>query len=102
MANTTAPRPIGNATYSGWFYDAVTPEMKFYNRGTLVFSVATDAVTAAGTFASDGALTVTGDMTISGDANIAGIPYTWPANDGDSGQQLETNGSGILTWEAAV
>ena len=97
MANTTTPR---GSIYNGWFYDAVTPAMKYYNRGTLVFTVATAAVTAAGTVAS-GALTVTGDATISGDANIAGIPYTWPTNDGSSGQQLQTNGSGTLTWETA-
>ena len=98
MANTTTPR---GSIFSGWFYDAVTPAMKFYNRGTLVFTVATAGVTTAGTLASAGALTVTGDATISGDANIAGIPYTWPSNDGDAGQQLQTNGSGTLSWEAS-
>ena len=92
MANTTTPR---SSTYSGWFNDAVTPAMKFYNRGTLVYTVTTAAV------ANAGALTVTGDVTISGDANVAGIPYTWPTNDGSSGQQLQTNGSGTLTWETA-
>ena len=97
MANTTAPR---GSTFNGWFYDAVTPAMKFYNRGTLVFTIATAGVTAAGTLATQ-ALTVTGDATISGDANVAGIPYTWPSNDGNSGQQLQTNGSGTLSWAAA-
>ena len=97
MANTTTPR---SSTYSGWFYDAATPAMKFYNRGTLVFTVATAGVTAAGTLATQ-AYAVTGDVTISGDANIAGIPYTWPANNGDAGQQLQTDGSGVLTWEAS-
>ena len=97
MANTTTPR---SSTYSGWFYDAVTPAQKFYNRGTLVFTVATANVTAAGTLATQ-AYTITGDMTISGDANIAGVnTYTWPANDGNAGQQLETNGTGTLTWAA--
>ena len=97
MANTTAPR---SPTFSGWFYDAVTPAQKFYNRGTLVFTVATANVTAAGTLATQ-AYTITGDATISGDANIAGIPYTWPTDDGTSGEQLQTNGSGTLTWETA-
>ncbi|CAB4151742.1 hypothetical protein UFOVP594_31 [uncultured Caudovirales phage] len=29
------------------------------------------------------------------------VVYTLPADDGDSGEQLQTNGSGALTWEAA-
>lgn len=28
-----------------------------------------------------------------------GITYTWPPDNGDSGEQLQTNGSGTLTWE---
>jgi len=37
MANTTTPR---GSIYNGWFYDAVTPAMKYYNRGTLVLTAA--------------------------------------------------------------
>ena len=29
------------------------------------------------------------------------MTYTWPPDNGDSGEQLQTNGSGALTWEAA-
>lgn len=29
------------------------------------------------------------------------VTYTLPPDDGDSGEQLTTNGSGVLTWEAA-
>jgi hypothetical protein len=32
---------------------------------------------------------------------IGGIAYTFPADNGDSGEQLQTNGSGVLTWEAS-
>jgi len=87
MANTTTPR---SSIYNGWFYDAVTPAQKLYNRGTLVL-----------TLLGSGNATVANDLTITGDANIAGIPYTWPADNGDSGQQLQTDGSGTLTWEAS-
>ena len=48
MANTIAPR---SNIYTGWFYDAVTPAMKLYNRGTLVETIATAGITFAGTLA---------------------------------------------------
>lgn len=32
---------------------------------------------------------------------IGGIAYTFPADNGDAGEQLQTNGSGALTWEAS-
>lgn len=34
-------------------------------------------------------------------ALAANTAYTLPADDGDAGEQLQTNGSGVLTWEAA-
>lgn len=34
-------------------------------------------------------------------AMSANITYTLPPDDGDAGEQLQTNGSGVLTWEAA-
>ena len=34
-------------------------------------------------------------------ALAANTVYTLPADDGDAGEQLQTNGSGALTWEAA-
>lgn len=38
----------------------------------------------------------TGDI-----VKIKNIAYTWPADDGDAGEQLQSNGSGVLSWEAA-
>jgi hypothetical protein len=35
------------------------------------------------------------------DVTIGGIAYTFPADNGDAGEQLQTNGSGVLTWEAS-
>ncbi|MFH0809380.1 MAG: hypothetical protein V2A77_02745 [Pseudomonadota bacterium] len=32
---------------------------------------------------------------------LRGITYTLPTDDGDASEQLQTNGSGVLTWEAA-
>lgn len=34
-------------------------------------------------------------------ALAANTAYTLPPDDGDAGEQLQTNGSGVLTWEAA-
>jgi hypothetical protein len=48
-----------------------------------------------------------GDVTASGTValpqalSIGAIAYTFPADDGDAGEQLQTNGSGVLTWEAS-
>jgi len=33
--------------------------------------------------------------------SINGIPYTFPTDDGDAGEQLQTDGAGTLTWESA-
>ena len=32
---------------------------------------------------------------------IGGIAYTFPADNGDAGEQLQTDGDGVLTWEAS-
>ncbi len=47
---------------------------------------------------------VGGDATVTiqaADATGTSYTLTLPPNDGDAGQQLQTNGSGVLTWEAA-
>jgi hypothetical protein len=36
-----------------------------------------------------------------GTISIAGIEYTFPTDNGDAGEQLQTDGSGVLTWEAS-
>jgi hypothetical protein len=68
MANRTTP---WSSNYNGWFYDAVTPAHKLYNRGTLVMTVAATAITTAGTLATGGlatfaSATTTGNHTFSG------------------------------------
>ncbi|KKK63189.1 hypothetical protein LCGC14_2996780, partial [marine sediment metagenome] len=34
--------------------------------------------------------------------SLRGIPYGWPANNGDASQRLTTDGAGILTWETVT
>jgi hypothetical protein len=42
-----------------------------------------------------------GTVTIKTAAAAGGWSMTLPADDGDAGEQLQTNGSGVCTWEAA-
>lgn len=36
-----------------------------------------------------------------GTISIKGVKYTFPPDNGDAGEQLQTDGSGTLTWEAS-
>jgi hypothetical protein len=102
MANTTAPR---GARFNGWFWDAVNSQLKLYRRGTLVATAAANDITFADDVTMDD-LTV-GDVTASGAVSlpqaltIGAIAYTFPADNGDAGEQLQTDGAGALTWEAS-
>ncbi len=98
MANTTTPR---SGNYTGYFYDAVTPALKYYNRGTLVFTVATAAVTTAGALTTGGlatlaSATTTGNHTFSSTVTATGDGV------GTNGHQLTSAGAGaVTTWEVA-
>ena len=98
MANRTTP---WSSNYSGWFYDAVTPTHKFYNRGTLVLTVATAGITTAGTLATTGAATfasatTTGNHTFS-DTITAGVDGV-----GTATEQLTSGGAAAACdWAAA-
>lgn len=98
MPNRAAP--YGGSRYSGLFKDMVNNRTALYHNGALVHymtgndAVFSDSVTipvmpAGTTAALPQALT------------IGGIAYTFPADDGDAGEQLQSNGSGVLTWEAS-
>jgi len=87
MANTTAPR---GGTYTGFFYDAVTPALKYYNRGTLVFTVATAALTTAGALTTGGTATfasavTTGDHEFSNTITLTGTGVGTATNEMTSG-----------------
>ena len=41
----------------------------------------------------------TNKVTLIGPASTADITLTLPSSDGDSGQFLQTNGSGVMSWE---
>jgi hypothetical protein len=46
-------------------------------------------------------VTIPNALTVAGTTALNGVTYTWPSADGSSGQQLQTNGSGTLSWAAA-
>ncbi len=98
MANTTTPNsPI----YNGWFYDAVTPTHKLYNRGTLVLTVATAGITTAGTLATGGLATLASAVTTGNHTLSSTITLTGDGAGTDS-NQLQSGGVGaVCTWEAA-
>lgn len=90
MPNLTTPR---GAKFTGTFYDAVTPALKIYNRGTLVGTISGNDLTLADK------LTVTGTSTHTGVTTIGA--YAMPTAAGGATEQLQTDGSGTATWEAA-
>ena len=58
---------------------------------------------AANTLRTDDALSVGGNLVVVGTGvTLGNIAYVVPADDGDAGEQLQTNGTGTLTWEAAA
>ena len=46
-------------------------------------------------------LDVSGTLKVSGATTLNAVAYTWPTADGSSGQQLTTDGSGVLSWSAS-
>lgn len=91
MPNTTAPRPTGTARYSGLFKDMVNGVTKIYDDGQL-----------AHTFSATASQAGAGTATLPATVTIGGIAYNFPPDNGDAGEQLETDGAGGLTWEAAT
>ncbi len=89
MANRTTP---WSSNYNGWFYDAVTPTHKLYNRGTLVLTVASAAVTAAGTLATDGLATFASAIT-TGNHTFSNTITAGADGVGADGEQFTSGGA---------
>lgn len=84
-----------SSTFTGWFKDDVTPASKFYYNGTLVMTASGNDLALADK------LTVTGTSALTGVVTVAG-EYALPTADGSVGQQLETNGEDVVTWQANI
>ena len=99
MANRTTP--LGSI-YNGWFYDAVTPAMKYYNRGTLVLTAAVNALTTAGALTVVGAATLATGKT-EGDHEFSSTITAGADGVGTDSEQLASGGAGVaVDWTAAV
>ena len=95
MANTATPR---DGTYTGFFYDAVTPALKYYNRGTLVFTVATAAVTTAGALTTDDTATFASAVT-TGDHEFSNTITLTGTGVGSAAEEMTSGGAGaVCDW----
>lgn len=95
MANTAAPR---GGRYSGLFKNDKDGTIDLYENGTKVGSFSNTATTITSTTVTQTATTAVLPQAVT----IGGIAYTWPADNGDADDQLETDGSGVLSWTGAT
>jgi len=70
MANRAAPY---GTRYTGWYFDAVTPAAKLYNRGTLVKTVTGNDVTFADQMNASSPETITGNTGTYVEGTITGL-----------------------------
>ena len=68
------------------------------NFGTGTSYAHANTVTGDGVMGTGGTI-YEGINQINGTLSIDGIVYNWPADNGDAGEQLQTDGAGVLTWE---
>ena len=92
MPNRSTPYGL---RYNGVFRDMVNNRVEFYHNGVLALSLSGNDVIVADV------LTATGTPVLPQAVTIGGIAYTFPADNGDAGEQLQTDGAGVLTWEAS-
>jgi hypothetical protein len=79
---------MANPNYNGFKWDEVNSRLYIYVQGTAIGYVdSTGFVLASGK-----------GLVCPGTTTLAGVAYTWPATDGTTGQDLNTNGSGTLSW----
>lgn len=97
MPNRTTPYGL---RYSGIFRDMVNGTTEIWDDGVLCTTIQGNDATIADILT---AATLAGSAsTIASAFTLGGIAYTAPPDDGDAGEQLQTNGTGTLTWEAAA
>ena len=73
---------------------AAAPIVSKFEGGELVFRVKSSGTEVF-------RITATG-VSFPAAVTIGGIGYVFPGDNGDAGEQLETDGAGNLTWEAAT
>jgi len=81
---------MANPNYNGWWWDEVNSRLYINVQGTGICY-----------FDSNG-LTLTGALgiVVPGTTTLNGIEFTWPSSDGTATHDLNTDGSGTLSWSA--
>jgi hypothetical protein len=82
------------ATLSGTGVASIAPLIKFTLTGALTIPAAL--------VVSSGGANITGGLIVSGTTTFNTVAYTWPGTAGSSGQFLQTNGSGTVSWQTVV
>ena len=95
-ANVTRMQISGNLTTA-----VVT-----WNASTHIGFVATNSIALGVAGSALGTLNINGNTSGTVSVTVAAAAGTWtltlPPDDGDAGEQLQTNGSGVTTWEIAA
>jgi hypothetical protein len=89
------------ATLSGANAGTVTPLINWGLTGTLSLPGAL-TVLAGGASIAGGLSVTSGNFSTTGTTTFHGVAYTWPSTSGSSGQFLQTDGAGNVSWQSAA
>lgn len=77
-----------NPNYNGWRWDEVNSRLYLQVLGVDIGYFDANGFTLAGSLG----------IVVPGTTTFNGVAYTWPGADGSNGNDLNTNGSGTLSW----
>jgi hypothetical protein len=89
------------AILSGAGASTVSPLINWGLTGTLTTPGAL-TVASGGANITGGLTVASGNFSTTGTTTFGGVAYTWPGSSGSSGQFLQTNGSGTVSWQSAA
>lgn len=79
-----------NPNYQGFKWDEVNSRLNVLIAGNVI-----------GYFDSTGFVLASGKgLVVPGSTTLNTIAYTWPADNGEANEDLNTSGAGVLTWAA--
>jgi len=83
---------MANPNYNGWWWDEVNSRLYINVQGTGICYFDSNGLTLTGTLG----IVVPGTTTL----GTGAIEFTWPSSDGTNTHDLNTDGSGTLSWAA--